>query len=60
MTLGHEYQEEELYKHYLIHDLGVTLTYVTTRSTYVAHAFELGRLLKCDLKGKTCKNRANG
>ena len=38
----------------------MTLTYFTARSTYVAHAFEWGKLLKCHLKGKTCRKWANG
>ena len=35
-------------------------TYFTERSTKVAHAFELGKLLKYDMKGKTCRKWANG
>ena len=31
----------------------MTLTYLTARSTYVAYAFELGKLVKCYLMGKT-------
>ena len=38
----------------------MTLTYFTTRSTWVAYAFEWVRLLNCDLKGKTCRKLANG
>ena len=38
----------------------MTLTYFTARSTYVAHAFEWGKLLKCHLKCKTCSKLANG
>ena len=41
-------------------DPQMTLTYFTARSTYDAHAFEWGKLLKCDLKGKTCKKWING
>ena len=42
------------------HDLWVTLTCFTAGSTKVAHAFEWGKLLKCHLKGKTCRKWANG
>ena len=44
---------------YINNDPGMTLTYFSTRSTYVAHAFEWGKLLKCHLKGKTCSKLAN-
>ena len=37
------------------HDLWMTLTYFMTRSTWVAHAFEWGKLLKYHLKGKVAK-----
>ena len=30
------------------------------RSTWVAYAFELGKLLKCHLKGKASRKLANG
>ena len=42
------------------HDPVMTLTYFKTRSTWVVYAFEWGKLLKCHLKGKTCKKLANG
>ena len=42
-----------LYKVYIKHDPWMTLTYFTARSTYVAHAFEWGKLSKCHLMGKT-------
>ena len=45
---------------FIIYDLWMTLTYFAARSTEVAHAFEWGKLLKCDLKGKTCSKLANG
>ena len=38
----------------------MTLTYFTARSTKVAHAFEWKKLLKYDLKGKTCRKLTNG
>ena len=38
----------------------MTLTKFMARSTWVAHAFEWKKLLKCHLKGKTSKKLANG
>ena len=38
----------------------MTLTKFMARSTWVAHAFEWEKLLKCHLKGKTSKKLANG
>ena len=38
----------------------MTLTKFMARSTWVAHAFEWGKLLKCHLKGKASKKLANG
>ena len=38
----------------------MTLTYFTARSTWVAYVFELGKLIKCHLKVKTCRKWANG
>ena len=37
------------------HDPGMTLIYFAARSTYVAHAFEWAKLLKCHMKDKTCR-----
>ena len=42
------------------YDLWMTMTYFMTRSTYVAYAFVWGKLLKCHLKGKSCRKWANG
>ena len=39
----------ELYKVYITHGPWMTLTYLTARSTYVAHAFECGNIGKCHL-----------
>ena len=58
--VGMKHQGEELCKVYINHDPGMTLTYFTARSTLVAHAFELGKLSKCHLKGKTLWKWANG
>ena len=38
----------------------MTLTYFTARLIYVAHAFEWGKLLKYDLRVKTCSKWADG
>ena len=54
LKLGMKHQGIEVYKICINHDPGMTLTYFTARSTWVAHAFEWGKLLKWDLKGKTC------
>ena len=59
LKLGMKHQGMEVYKILINHDPGMTLTYLTARSTLVAHAFEWGKLLKCYLKGKTCRKLAN-
>ena len=46
LKLGMKHQAMELYKVCINHDPGMTLTFFTARSTWVAHAFELG---KCHL-----------
>ena len=38
----------------------MTLTQIMARTTWVAHAFEWGKLLKCHLKEKTSRKLANG
>ena len=40
LKLGKKHLGIERYKVYINHDPGMTLTYFTARSTYVAHAFE--------------------
>ena len=45
---------------YINHDPLMTLTKFMARSTWVAYAFEWGKLLKCHLKGKASRNLANG
>ena len=48
------------YSHvYINHDPVMTLTKFMARSTWVAYAFELGKLLKCHLKGKASRKLAN-
>ena len=60
LKLGMKHQGMEVYKSCINHDPGMILTYFTARSTYVAHALERGKLLKCHLKGKTFSKLANG
>ena len=45
---------------YINHDPVMTLNKFMARSTWVAYAFELGKLLKCHLKGKASRKLANG
>ena len=42
LKLGMKHQEEELYKVYINLDPGMTLTYFTARSAWIAHAFDWG------------------
>ena len=44
------------YNVYINHEPVMTLTKFMARSTWVAYAFELGKLLKCHLKGKPAGN----
>ena len=52
------------YNNHINHDPVMTLTKFMARSTWVAHAFEWEKLLKChlkgNLKGKASKRLANG
>ena len=45
---------------YINDDPVITLTKFMARSTWVAYAFELGKLLKCHLKGEASRKLANG
>ena len=47
LKLGIKHLGMELYKVYINHDPGMTLTYFTARSTWVAHAFEWEKIGKC-------------
>ena len=58
--LGMKHRGLEYYNLFINYDLWITLTYFTARSTWVAHAFEWGKLVKCHLKGKSCRKWANG
>ena len=48
LKLGMKHLGEELYKVYINHDLGMTLTYFMARPTLVVHAFEWGKIVKCN------------
>ena len=48
LKLGMKHQGEELYKVDINHDLRMTLTYFMARLIEVAHAFEWGKLVKCN------------
>ena len=60
MKLGVKHPWLQYYNKYIDHDPVMTLTKFMARSTWVAHAFEWEKLLKCHLKGKTSKKLANG
>ena len=60
LKLVMKHQAVELYKICINRDPWMTFTYFTAGSTYVAHAFEWRKLLKCHLKCKTCSKLANG
>ena len=49
LKLGMKHQAVKLYKVYINHDPGMTLTFFTARSTEAAHAFELEKIGKCQL-----------
>ena len=60
MKLGLKHLWLKYYNVYINHDPVMTLTKFMARSTWVAHAFEGEKLLKCHLKGKASKKSANG
>ena len=60
MKLGVKHPWLKYYNKYINHDPVMTLTKFMARSTWVAHAFEWEKLLKCQLKGKASKKLANG
>ena len=59
LKLGMKHQAMKLYKVGINHDPVMTLTYFMARSKQVAYALEWGKLLKWDLKGKTCREWVN-
>ena len=59
INLGVKHRWLKYYNVYINHDPVMTLTQFMARSTWVASAFEWGKLLKCHLKGKTSRKLAN-
>ena len=57
-NMKHQREREELYKVYINRDPVMTLTYFTTRSTKVAHAFEWGE--ECQISFEEKKLEGNG
>ena len=60
MKLGVKHPWLKYYNLYINHDPVMTLTKFMARSTWVAHAFEWEKLLKCHLKGKASKSQEIG
>ena len=60
MKLGVKHPWLKYYNVYINHDPVMALTKFMARSTWVAHAFEWEKLLKCHLKGKASMKLANG
>ena len=58
--LGVKHRWLKYFNVYINHDPVMTLTKFMARSTWVAYAFELGKLSKCHLKGKASRKLANG
>ena len=60
MKLGVKHPWLKYYNVYINHDPVMTLTKFMAGSTWIAHAFEWEKLLKCHLKGKASKKLTNG
>ena len=60
MKLGVKHPWLKYYNVYINHDPVMTLTKFMARSSWVAHAFEWEKLLKCHLKGKASKSQEIG
>ena len=60
MKLGVKHPWLKYYNVYINHGPVITLTKFMARSTWVSHAFEWEKLLKCHLKGNAGKKFANG
>ena len=60
LKLGMKQQAMELYKVYINHDPGMTLTYFTARPTWVTNAFEWEKIVKWNYMWETCWEYANG
>ena len=57
LKLGMWHWGLKLYKVYIIDDPGLTLTYFTARSNWVAYMFEWGKLLQSHLMGEQLQKR---
>ena len=60
MKLGVKHPWLKYYNLYINHDPVMTLIKFMARSTWVAHAFEWEKLLKCHLTGKASKSQEIG
>ena len=60
LGVKHLWLNFKYYNVYINKDPVMTLTQFMARSTWVDHAFEWGKLLKCHLKGKASRKLANG
>ena len=54
LKLGMYHRGFKRYKAYINDDPGLTLTYFTARSNWVAYTFEWGKLLQSHLMGGIC------
>ena len=57
LNFGMQHRELKLYKVYINDDPGLTLTYFTARSNWVAYTFEWGKLLQSHLMGENLQQR---
>ena len=59
LKLGMQHQGLKLYNVYINDNPGLTLTYFTARSNWVAYTFEWGKLLQSHLMGETYSKGLN-
>ena len=52
LKLGMQHQELQVYKKYINDDPGLTLTYATARSNWVAYTFEWGKTVTKSFNGE--------
>ena len=57
LKLGLKHWRLKLYKVYINDDPGMTFTYFTARSNWVAYTFEWGKLLQSHLMGENLQQR---
>ena len=58
LKLDMQNQGLELYKIYINNDPGLTLTYFTTRSNWVAYTFEWGKTVTKSFNGENLQQRS--